>query len=106
MCPTCTATILGGSRFLVLVIAYSGDTEWTDVLLEVARGADLFVCEAYFYDKRVRNHLSYTTLRQHLQDSSESAWSSRTSAQRCWAGGARSPRRSPTMDSRWSSEVP
>ena len=57
----------GGSSFLVLVIAYLGDTEWTDVLLEVARGADLFVCEAYFYDKRVRNHLSYTTLRQHLQ---------------------------------------
>ncbi|HET6317301.1 MAG TPA: MBL fold metallo-hydrolase, partial [Chloroflexota bacterium] len=48
------------------LLAYSGDTEWTDVLLEVARGADLFVCEAYFYEKRVKNHLSYATLQQHL----------------------------------------
>jgi ribonuclease BN (tRNA processing enzyme) len=49
------------------VIAYSGDTEWTDVLLDVARGADLFVCEAYFYDKQVKNHLSYSMLRQQLR---------------------------------------
>src|SRR6266851_6406010 len=34
------------------VLAYSGDTEWTDALVEVARGADLFVAEAYFFDKR------------------------------------------------------
>lgn len=49
------------------VIAYSGDTEWTDALLQVARGADLFVCEAYFFDKRVKNHLSYAELVQHVQ---------------------------------------
>lgn len=47
------------------VIAYSGDTEWTDSLLDVARGADLFVCEAYFYDKTMKNHLSYLTLKDH-----------------------------------------
>ena len=28
------------------VIAYSGDTSWTDTLIELADGADLFVCEA------------------------------------------------------------
>ena len=43
-------------------IAYSGDTEWTDRLLEVAAGADLFICEAYFYEKAVRFHLDYATL--------------------------------------------
>ncbi len=43
-------------------IAYSGDTEWTDQLLEVARDADLFVCEAYFFEKQVRFHLDYRTL--------------------------------------------
>lgn len=43
-------------------IAYSGDTEWTDNLLKVARGADLFICEAYFYEKKVRFHLDYRTL--------------------------------------------
>jgi ribonuclease BN (tRNA processing enzyme) len=44
------------------VIAYSGDTEWTDALLEVAGGADLFVCEAYFFEKKVKYHLDYRTL--------------------------------------------
>jgi ribonuclease BN (tRNA processing enzyme) len=47
------------------VIAYSGDTEWTDVLLELCRGADLFICEAYTFDKPVRYHLNYATLAQH-----------------------------------------
>ncbi|MGI5127997.1 MBL fold metallo-hydrolase [Pseudonocardia sp. CA-107938] len=28
-------------------LAYSGDTEWTDALLDVADGADLFLCEGY-----------------------------------------------------------
>jgi ribonuclease BN (tRNA processing enzyme) len=46
------------------IVAYSGDTEWTDTLLEVARDADLFICEAYFYEKAIKNHLSYTTLRE------------------------------------------
>jgi ribonuclease BN (tRNA processing enzyme) len=45
------------------VVAYSGDTEWTDALAEAAGGADLFVCEAYVFDKRVRYHLDYRTLR-------------------------------------------
>lgn len=46
------------------VFAYSGDTEWVDALTEVARGADLFVCEAYRDDEKVRYHLDYTTLMQ------------------------------------------
>jgi ribonuclease BN (tRNA processing enzyme) len=44
------------------VIAYSGDTEWTDTLLDVANGADLFVCECNFFDRNVPGHLSYRTL--------------------------------------------
>lgn len=44
------------------VIAFSGDTEWTDVLLEVSDGADLFVCECNEFDKRVPGHLDYRTL--------------------------------------------
>jgi len=47
------------------VVAYSGDTEWDDALIEVACGADVFICEAYFYDKRVRYHLDYRTLMRH-----------------------------------------
>ena len=30
-----------------LLVAYSGDNEWTEVLSEAARDADLFVCETY-----------------------------------------------------------
>ena len=44
------------------VVTYSGDTEWTDALLEAAREADLFIAEALFFDKRVKYHLDFTTL--------------------------------------------
>jgi ribonuclease BN (tRNA processing enzyme) len=47
------------------IVAYSGDTEWTDSLVEAARGADLFVCEAYVFEKKIRYHLDYRTLREH-----------------------------------------
>jgi ribonuclease BN (tRNA processing enzyme) len=43
-------------------VAYSGDTEWTDSLIEAARGSDLFVCECNYFDKRVPGHLDYRTL--------------------------------------------
>jgi ribonuclease BN (tRNA processing enzyme) len=48
------------------VIAYSGDTEWTDSLIPVGRGADLMIAEAYFFDKKVPLHLDYTTLSEKL----------------------------------------
>jgi ribonuclease BN (tRNA processing enzyme) len=44
------------------VVAYSGDTEWTEALVELGRGADLFICEGYFLDKSVKYHLSYDVL--------------------------------------------
>ena len=44
------------------VIAYSGDTEWTDALLDAADGADLFVCECQEYQRRVPGHLDFLTL--------------------------------------------
>lgn len=44
-------------------VTYSGDTEWTDALLEAARDADCFVCEAYTFDRRLRFHLDYATVR-------------------------------------------
>jgi ribonuclease BN (tRNA processing enzyme) len=47
------------------IIAYSGDTEWTDALRDVADGADLFICESYFFEKQVKNHLNYRTLMAH-----------------------------------------
>ena len=48
------------------VIAYTGDTEWTDALIESGRDADLFIAEAYFRDKRVQLHLDLATLEEYL----------------------------------------
>jgi ribonuclease BN (tRNA processing enzyme) len=47
------------------VVAYSGDTGWTEALSRAAEGSDLFICEAYFYEKRVPHHLDYRTLLAH-----------------------------------------
>jgi ribonuclease BN (tRNA processing enzyme) len=50
------------------IIAYSADTEWTETLIPAARHADLFIAEAYYYDKVVKNHLNLTTLEAHLPE--------------------------------------
>jgi ribonuclease BN (tRNA processing enzyme) len=50
------------------VIAYSADTEWTETLIPLGRDADLFIAEAYYYDKVVKNHLSLKTLEAHLAE--------------------------------------
>jgi ribonuclease BN (tRNA processing enzyme) len=47
------------------VLAYSGDTAWTEALVDAARDADVFVCEAYFDERQVRYHLDYVTLKKH-----------------------------------------
>lgn len=44
------------------LIAYSGDTEWTDALIAAADGADLLICECNYFDKQVPGHLNYRTL--------------------------------------------
>ena len=49
-------------------IVYSGDTEWTDSLIAAVDGADLFICETYFYDKKMKNHLNYQTLIDHQSE--------------------------------------
>ena len=48
------------------IIAYSGDTEWTESLARAARGADLFIAEGYTIERRVRYHLDLRTLSTHL----------------------------------------
>lgn len=48
------------------VITYTGDTEWTDTIIDAARNADLFIAEAYFRDKQVPLHLDLATLEDHL----------------------------------------
>ena len=52
--PTAVRVEVGGK-----VVAYTGDTEWTEDVARVARGADLFIAECYYYDKPVKWHLNY-----------------------------------------------
>jgi ribonuclease BN (tRNA processing enzyme) len=47
-------------------LCFSGDTEWTDALIAAARGADLFICECYMYEKLRKSHMTLSVLRQHL----------------------------------------
>ena len=47
------------------VFVYSGDTQWTDTLIEASDQADLFVCESYVFDRDVALHNSYRTIMQH-----------------------------------------
>ena len=50
------------------VIAYSGDTQWNQSLVEAARGADLFICESFEYDREMKNHIDYQTLIHHQHE--------------------------------------
>lgn len=48
------------------IVTYSGDTEWTDNLISAADGADIFIAEAYFFEKKIKWHLDYATLAANL----------------------------------------
>jgi len=50
------------------VFAYSGDTQWTDALLTVARGADLFIVECYEYEREFSGHMNWKTVRARKAD--------------------------------------
>ncbi len=50
------------------VIAYSGDATWTERLPLIARGADLFICEATNFERDDPSHLSYRTLMKHRRE--------------------------------------
>lgn len=54
-----------GLRFEVSgrTIAYTGDGEWSDALLELGRGADLLIAEALSFDRRITQHLDYASIR-------------------------------------------
>lgn len=50
------------------VLAFSGDTEWTDTLIPLADQSDLFICDCNFYDKDGPSHVSYRTLETHFAE--------------------------------------
>jgi ribonuclease BN (tRNA processing enzyme) len=50
------------------ILTYSGDADWCTELAEAAREADIFVCEAYFYEKEIKYHINLKTLEKHLAE--------------------------------------
>jgi ribonuclease BN (tRNA processing enzyme) len=62
--PSTALRLSDGER----TFAYSGDTEWTDALLPIARDADLFICECYGHAGKLTGHLSWETLKERLGD--------------------------------------
>jgi ribonuclease BN (tRNA processing enzyme) len=50
------------------IIAYTADTEWTEALIPLGSAADLFIAEAYTFDRPVKNHLSLKALEARLAE--------------------------------------
>jgi ribonuclease BN (tRNA processing enzyme) len=50
------------------LIAYSGDARWSESLPTLARGADLFICEATNFSRDDPSHISYVTLMSHRSE--------------------------------------
>lgn len=48
------------------VIAYSGDTAWSDVLLDLSADADLFIVECQAWTAAPPGHLAFDELKAHL----------------------------------------
>jgi len=44
------------------LVAYSGDARWSEELVAVAKGADLFICESTHFSRSDPAHLSYREL--------------------------------------------
>jgi ribonuclease BN (tRNA processing enzyme) len=60
--PALAVRVTYGDR----IIAYTGDTEWTPTIIDAADGTDLLIAEAYSWDKPIRYHLNWVTLRERL----------------------------------------
>jgi ribonuclease BN (tRNA processing enzyme) len=62
--PSTALRLSDGER----VFAYSGDSEWTDALLPIAREADLFVCECYAYAGKLTGHMTWEILQTKISE--------------------------------------
>jgi ribonuclease BN (tRNA processing enzyme) len=47
-------------------ILFSGDSAWTDLFIDHARGVDLFLCECSFYSEQPGRHVNYLGLQANL----------------------------------------
>src|SRR5271165_5218351 len=60
--PATSVSINDGEK----TFAYSGDTAWTENLVNIASGADIFVVECSSPDRPIPNHIDWPTLRAKL----------------------------------------
>lgn len=46
-------------------IAFSGDTGWTEALIDIADGSDVFICECYFFAQNTSvHHMNFATVQE------------------------------------------
>ena len=45
-------------------VVFSGDTAWTDILVEQTAGADLFICECSSFERPLEKHMSHRDLQR------------------------------------------
>ena len=50
------------------IIAYTGDSAWTEHMPVLARDADLFITECYFHSKPVPFHMNYCDIEAHRDE--------------------------------------
>jgi ribonuclease BN (tRNA processing enzyme) len=50
------------------VIAYTGDSAWTEHMPALARDSDVLIAECYFHAKPVPFHLNYPAIREHRHE--------------------------------------
>jgi ribonuclease BN (tRNA processing enzyme) len=62
--PSTALRVTDGAK----TFAYSGDTQWTDALLTVANGADLFMVECYEYEREFSGHMNWKTIERRKAD--------------------------------------
>jgi len=62
--PSTAVRVSDGKKTL----AYSGDTQWTDALLPIANGADLFIVECFDYERELTGHLNWVTIKRRMAD--------------------------------------
>ena len=55
-------------RFGEKTISFSGDTSWCENLINVADGADIFICECNFFERQTSGHLSYQEIERYLPE--------------------------------------
>jgi ribonuclease BN (tRNA processing enzyme) len=48
------------------VLSFTGDSEWVESLVRTGQGADLYIMECYQFEGEPRYHMSWSTIRPHL----------------------------------------